>query len=662
MISIGRPAAQASYGDLGNRSASQLRSQPPQNFTFDRSALRDVLRLLAEDAGIPYIGLPEHSTKAQRLVTFRMTASPFAALEAVCRQNDIRLTYDDGVWFMGVRDPNLERVRAAENANELVGVVYQLRNDPVDRVDFRPGSSSGAVGGSLGGQTTSASAPNLPLQNSQKVFEAKAPRIVNEVRVMLGMKPLQYNSDGTITDPDAMAGTEVQMSQIPPFDGVSGAAADGAPAAAAEEASSLFPVYVPPQKPQVIYNSDTNILWVVATRQQHKWVADYLVRVDKPQELIAIEVKFFETSKNPQSELGINWENTLGTGVTVRGSATANPNGTFSIGSDGNTSGSTGLSAPYSAVLNVDEVAVTMQAFMRDRDSSLVQYPRVLTINNREVAITAAENTPINAGTSTVQSGGTSSQPVGSLEYLPIGTQINILPKTVGRDQIAMTVAITVSSIIGVVPIDLGTGPNDYPITSSRVYNASLQVNSGYTLAVGGLEKVDDKNNTGGVPLLKDIPGVGYLFKNKSRNRNKVNLIIFITPYVITDPSRTPGISESPEAVIPIRPGVPPPAPTFSPDGSLLGGSGAVDGAFTWLEFQLRYFRQLNKENNVSPKFINELRSVINRARALSTDLQNQVAAGAGFAASDLVDQSARADALLFELNRTLGAMQQNLL
>jgi len=648
---FGRPVAKVDYGGSGNRDASRLRSMPPQSFTFDRSSLRDVLRLLAEDAGIPYVGIPEHSPKAQRLVTFKMTASPFAALEAVCRQNDIKLTYQDGVWFMGVGDANLERARKAEQENELVGVVYQLKYDPVDVVDFRDGAG-GMSGGAAGGGS-SATTPQLPLQNSQRVFEAKAPRIVNEIRVMLGMKPLEYGDTGQVTDPEATAGTEGQSMMIPPFDGESaGAAAEGGAAAG----QSLFPVYIPPQKPQVIYNSDTNILWVVATRKQHKWVADYLSRVDKPQDLIAIEVKFFETNKNPQTDFGINWENVLGgDGLTVTGSGAV---GGSPLGTIDGSNGAVTFNAPYSAVLNVQQVSLALQAFARDREGSLVQYPRVLTINNREVAITSAENTPINSGVQTVQSGGTSSQPVGTLEYLPTGTQINILPKAVGKSQIALTVAITISSIIDQVPLNLGTGVNQYPVTAERVYNASLQVDSGYTLAVGGLEKSTDLRSTGGVPLLKDIPGVGYLFKNKTRDRSRSNLIIFITPYVITDPARTPGISENPESTIPIRPGVPPPAPTFAPDGQLVGGAGALPGAFSWLEYQLKYFRQINKEARDDAKTINDLRGVIERARALSNYLQAQVADGAGYAPMTLLDNSARADALLVELNKVLAAAQ----
>ncbi len=669
MVAIGRPVERMNFGDAGNRAASQLRSMPPETFTFDRAMLRDVLRVLAEQAGIPYIGIPEHSTKAQRLITFKMTASPFAALEAACRQNDIKLTFDDGVWFMRAHDVNFERARAVEDANELVGVIYQLKHDPVDRVDFRADASGSAGGGgntastgvgSLSGTGgASITTPNLPLQNSQRVFEAKSPRIVNEIRVMLGLKPLEYDDQGNLLDPDVAAGTEARMGRIPPFDGEVPATTG----AGEDPQAALFPVYVPAQKPQVIYNSDTNILWVVATRRQHKWIGEYLGRVDRPQDLIAIEVKFFETKKNPQTDFGINWENTFGTGITVRGSANAGTDGRFSAGqiSGGGTVTGSGTTTTYSAVLGVEEVSATIQAFMRDRNSSLVQYPRVLTINNREVAITAAENTPVNAGVTQTQSGSTATQ-TGTLAYLPVGTQINILPKTVGTDQIAMTVAITVSSIIGELNIDLGTGANPYPITSQRVYNATLQVNSGYTLAVGGLEKVDDTETQGGIPLLKDIPVAGYLFKNKGKNRNRTNLIIFITPYTISDPSRTPGISENPESILPIRPGVPPPAPNFAPDGQLLGGSSALPGAFNWLEYQLRYFREINAEARVDRKTMDQLRSVIARARSLADHLQAQVGVGAGFAPADVVDDSARADSLLVEFNRLLAASQKNLM
>ena len=709
-VLIGRPVGLPDYGPEGNRRAAQLRSYAPQTFNFDRAALRDVLRFLADEAGIPWIGIDEQSPAAQKLVTFRMNTSPFAALQSVARQNGIQLSYNDGVWFMVARGNQQDEDRAriekkqaeAEKDNELVGVVYQLKHDPVDRVDFRnEGVSSGLGGGGMssGGQGSQVTTPNMPLQYSQRVFEAKSPRIVNEIRILLGMRPLIYNKDGTVTDPEIVAGENKERG-IEPLTieragsgtaqvagaGTSGpgTVAGGAAGAAQGQSSTTIggdlsrffgSIYIPPQRPQVIYNSDSNIVWVVATRKQHRWVAEYLQRVDKPQDLIAIEVKFFETRKNPQTDFGINWENTFGKGITVRGGASMGAGTPDEPGQIGNITYNTEtgsredgtqvdyqnrgltLDAPYSAVLSLDQVSATLQAFVRDRDSSLVQYPRVLTINNREVAITSAENTPVNAGVSQTQSGSTATQ-TGTLGYLPTGTQINILPKTVGKGQIALAVAVTISQIVRYEQINLGTGLNPYPVTSQRVYNAALQVDSGYTLAVGGLEKSADAKTTGGIPVLKDIPGLGYLFKNKGRVRDKSNLIIFITPYLISDPSRTPGISEHPEAVIPLRPGVPPPAPNFTPDGQLLGGDAAIPQALAWLEFQLNYFRQTNTEARDDRRSVSELRSVIERARMLTQTLRAQIDAGAGFAAQALIDASAKADSLLLELNKVLAKAQ----
>ena len=657
-------------------------------FTFDRASLRDVLRYLADDAGIPFVGIPESDAANRRLVTFTMQASPFTALESVCRDNGIRLTYENGVWYMRTVDEERERRLKEEDENKLVGIAYRLHYDPVDRVDFRvdPGNGNGNTGtqsSSAGVTSSNPTSANIPLQNSQRVFAAKAPRIVNEIRVMLGLPPITYGPDGSVIGEAVNAGTNTQSTS---------------PSTTLEASPNspqrLNPTYVPPQMPQVIYNSDTNTLWVVATRAQHKWVADYLMAVDQPQVLIAIEVKFFETTKNPSKEFGINWKGTMhpdpltgdgGAKITASG-ITVSPAGTLSVDNQRSNTVNTGsgvgtqglgvipqnsaeanrktqvsIAAPYSAVLTATDVQLALQAFMSDDKTSMVQYPRVLTVNNREVAITSAENTPINAGVTQVATGGVAPQNIGTLGYLPVGTQINILPKSVGVDQIALTVAITISDILRFDTLNLGTGNNQYPVTSERVYNASLQVNSGYTLAVGGLETTGDTQFDNGIPLLQDIPGVGHFFKSKTRSRSKKNLIVFITPTLIVNPKATRGISETPETVIPIRPNDPTP-PAFTPDGQLVGGYDAINAAFAWLDFQVRWFKQVNKENRTGKESIKQLRAVISLARMLVQDIARMQETAAPARADELARLEERAVATLTELNRVLSVAQDNVM
>ncbi|MFA7345111.1 MAG: hypothetical protein WC003_12480 [Terrimicrobiaceae bacterium] len=680
------PPPNAAYPDYGagNAAASRLRREPAKLFTFDRAALRDVLRYLADDAGIPFVGIPESDAANKHLVTFTMEASPFTALESVCRDNGIRLTFDNGVWYMRTVDEERERRIKEEDDNKLIGIAYRLRYDPVDRVDFRVDSAAGGAaqtqGGSTGSSSIIASGANMPLQNSQRVFSAKAPRIVNEIRVMLGLPPITYGPDGSVQGETVNAGTTAQSTSP-----------TGTQEASPNSPQRLNPTYVPPQTPQVIYNSDTNTLWVVATRAQHKWVSEYLLAVDQPQVLIAIEVKFFETTKNPSKEFGINWKGTMhpdpitgdggikltASGITVSPGGTItvdqqnqhqNQSGTLPPGSSaydyntGNKVTNVNLAAPYSAVLTASDVQLALQAFMSDDKTSMVQYPRVLTVNNREVAITSAENTPINAGVTSVSSTvGASSQNVGTLGYLPVGTQINILPKSVGIEQVALTVAITISDILRFEPLNLGTGINLYPVTSERVYNAALQVNSGYTLAVGGLETTGDTRFDNGIPVLQDIPGVGHFFRSKTRTRRKKNLIVFITPTIIANPKATRGIGETPETVIPIRPNDPTP-PAFTPDGHLVGGYDAINAAFAWFDFQVKLFKQINKENRTDKQSIKQLRAVIASARMLVWDIAQMQDAADPARADQLARLGERAVATLTELNRVLSVAQDNVM
>jgi Flp pilus assembly secretin CpaC len=697
-------AAYPDYGPEGNILARKLRHQPTKKFTFDRAALRDVLRYLAEDAQIPFICVPDGAGAGDggnkgdssglekalprvggRLVTFTMESSPFVALEGICRDNGIQLTFNNGIWNMTSTEEVLAKAllkkRDLEDS-ELIGKVYVLRNDPGDRIDFQDRQTNAQ---DQGGQTGSSwnSATAIPLQYSQRVFRTKEPRIVNEIRQMLGLPIISYNPDGTIKDsnkPDLNAGPSYKAASLEDQ---------------GKKSSS---------SQQVIYNSDNNTLWVVATKEQHKWVAEYLMAVDNPQNLIAIEVKFFETSKDPSKAYGINWANTFGgQGLTFRGSAqasgtggvtvttqngnTANnafntasqvgtgpqtfsDNGTlqpgqppysYSLGQQNKTdfsdkSYNATFNAPYSAVLSMDQVAVSIKAFMQDTGTTVVQYPRVLTVNNREVAISSSIMTPILASSTSVGQGGTStsSQNIG---WFPIGTQINILPKTIGIKEIAMNVAITISTYVA----DKSISGNLYPVTASRIYNAALQVSQGYTLAVGGLETTDDHASSDGIPVMRDIPIVGQFFKSKGRSRNKKNLIIFITPTIIENPKATRGISETPESVIPIRPNDPTP-PAFTPDGQLVGGRDAIPAAFAWLDFQIKWFKQVNKENRTDRESIKQLRAVISSARMLVRDIGRMQENADPVLAQEMSSHQQRAIATLTELNRTLSVAQNNLM
>jgi type II secretory pathway component GspD/PulD (secretin) len=714
------------YGE-GNAIANSLRTSPPKLYKFDRASLRDVLRFLADDAGIPFISMQERIPSERSagapsiddiLVTFTMRASPFLVLESIAKANDVALIYDNGVWFI-----------RPYNERELIGRIYRLKFTPQDRVIIQTNNNT------TGNQqntniNSSAAVPNVQLQQPQSIFTTEEPALIQEIKNLL--KIPSSGVSGLVAPQDA------SVDNFPPISSNSGLNPSG---------SNLSIAAAPPaNEPSVTFNSDTNTIYIIATRQQHQWVEGFLAAADRPQALIGIEVKFFETTRDPSKEVGINWAATMQGGYDINlsqelvadggigygvnntreqgfnnstgngfnntttfrdtgrfgsesGSGTSGPttpgnlagvatSGNYDFNADGsfrnrtaigeslnttfdNASNLTtdiyeslrnynsGLGAAYTAVLSPKDISFAIEAFMEDRDASIVQYPRVLTVNNREVAISNARNEPILGSSATNASGGASTE-TNSIEYLPIGTQLNILPKTMPDGSVFMNVAITVSNILRFKPIQTGIGQtNEYPVTTSRVYQAALQVDSGYTLAVGGLEETFDEQVDNGILLLKDIPGVGQLFKSKGRAQNRRNLIIFITPDVIVDRRASTGIAETPQSVLPLRPGDPTP-PAFASDGRLAGGYTGLADAFAWLAFQNDFYRQIISENRTNRNSIKQLEAVIRTAEMVIVEIEF-LAANSPARAEQFAKKEAEAVALLTQLQETLTKSQANL-
>lgn len=649
--------------DTGEQIAAQLRIAPPKLFSFDRASLRDVLRFLAEEAGIPFVSMLERAPQGEQtggslenaLVTFTMRAAPFVVLESIARANDISLAYEDGIWLI-----------RPINERELIGRTYRLKYTPQERVTYDAAANAGtsAIDTALSGGGVGASIPNLARQQAQSIFKVEEPALVKEIKNMLRIQT--YGTSGKV------ASGEASVQNFPPLPGAGGIS----PAWAQREGSGPEVT-----EPTVTFNSDTNSIFIVATRQQHEWVEGFLAAADQPQALIGIEVKFFETTRDPKEDIGINWADTLGEdGFTVSlRDIRVSPQGTLDVGSVQDRSAQSGfnptspnfdftrqntnyratLAAPYSAVLTASQVAFSIQAFMEDRETSIVQYPRVLTVNNREVAISNARNEPI-LGSST-ESQSTVTTQTNQIEYLPIGTQLNILPKTMPDGSVFLNVAITVSNILGTKPIQTGVGVNEFPVTSSRIYQAALQVDSGYTLAVGGFEEAVDALQRNGVPLLQDIPGLGELFKSRGRAQNKKNLIVFITPTIIYNRLESSGISESPSTTLPIRPGGEPRPPAFTPDGQLVGGMNSLTEAIRWLQFQLRYYQQLDAEARVNRETIDRIRGILNTALMIQSQIPGY-AAQAPQQTSFLGNAEASLESLISDFHTLLGQARRKII
>jgi len=602
--------------------ASRLRDAAPQQYDFPKALLSDVLRFLATDAGISFFSLPDDSPEGSRLITFSIKASPFRVLETLCNANGLAIIPDNGIWY----------IRPADD-KELIGKSYEIRHNSLERVERVSGgggvsmSPVGASGGGSGG------GGGVDLQGNKETFSVKRSEFINDIRNLLGLPPEEMEmSQQAGGGAGALGG---QPSGIAATGGE-----DMAKAMNSNELSSF-------RRPKVIWKSDSNTLYIVATRLQHMWVEGFLAVSDKPQTLIAIEVKFVETARDPKREFGVDWSGTFESGnfrqvdtvTTETDAATGQQTVNVEFNNVATNGGyrtdlanlftSTNLNAaggalgwPALGILSSQDINVKLRAMLRDEETQTTSYPRMVTLNNREVSISAVVNQPVldSSASATVGQGATTSQ---SIAYLPIGTVLNILPKRMDGDKILLNMAVTVSSIIGTEVI----GGNPFPVASSRVYSAPVEVNSGYTVAVGGLDEAREREGKAGVPFLHNIPLVGKLFKFDSKSKNHKNLMLFITPNIID--ARNGGLPAQPQSVIPQRPErLLPKIPRVDPNsGALIGGPNALPNAVSFLQRETDILHHTIYESRITPdesRKLKELKLAISQLHTQCDILKQQ--------------------------------------
>ncbi len=590
--------------------AARLRSATPQQYDFSKAMLSDVLRFLATDAGISFFSLPDDSADGGRLITFSIKSSPFQVLETLCRANGLAIIPDNGIWY----------IRPADD-RELIGKSYEIKHNALEHVErvnsgsSSSGSSKSGGGGSGGG--FSGAAAGMDLQGSSQTFAVKRSEVINDIRALLGLPPEEMEGGQSAGGVPGMGGA--------------GTDENAARAMNSNELSSV-------RKPKVIWKSDSNTLYIVATRLQHLWVEGYLAAADKEQTLIAIEVKFIETSRDPSREFGIDWTGTLETGnfrqVTKTDVTTDATTGAETMKVDYNNIPTTGgfrtdlaplltgvnlnnvagtLGWPGTSILSAQDVNVKLRAMMRDEETNTTSYPRMVTLSNREVAIRSVVNQPVLDASSTASAGAVGATTTTQVAYLPIGTVLNILPKRMQSDKVLLNMAVTVSSIIGTQVIS----GNPYPIASSRVYSAPVEIDSGYTVAVGGLDEAREREGQAGVPFLSKIPGLKWLFNYKSRSKNHKNLMLFITPTIID--ARSGGLPIEPQSVVPQRPNLPGKPKVDYSTGTLLGGSQALPNTVAYLSREAEKLGNTIKESRITDEVgqnLKELKIAVERVHA----------------------------------------------
>jgi len=277
---------------------------------------------------------------------------------------------------------------------------------------------------------------------------------------------------------------------------------------------------------QIVPDTRTSQLILVATEKELLDVDSLIEKLDTATKQVLIEAKILETIKSPSSIKGINWQNTFSAQRFAFGNG---PGGTILADT------AAGFN-PATAFLTADGVHAVLSWFNQDTESELIASPRTVTADNSPATISVAREIPIYSFTT----GGSLSGPTVSVTYTNLGTMLTVTPRISANNSIALRVVPEVSDVESVDSKQINSETFEANIFIIRRAETQVLVPTGNTLVMAGLIKDNFNNVRTKVPVLGDLPGVGYLFRSNSKDRKKSNLVIFVTPTIVADEDFSP--------------------------------------------------------------------------------------------------------------------------
>ncbi|MEY2427728.1 MAG: type pilus assembly protein PilQ [Verrucomicrobiota bacterium] len=290
----------------------------------------------------------------------------------------------------------------------------------------------------------------------------------------------------------------------------------------------------------------TSQLVVVGTEKELVEVERMVERLDTQTKQVLIEARLIETSLNPHTSKGIDWSGTLAAqNLAFGNNLQQNPapsalNNTLSQTLPRMLWDTAKGFNPATAFLDADGVNAVLSFLNKDSEAKVLSSPRTVTLDNEMATISVTRATPIFKNTA-----GTQGSPGGSeVTYTNLGVILNVTPRISANNFVNLRVIPEVSRLFDVATKTVSGQISQADIYDIRKMETHVMIPSGNTLVLGGMVQDDIRNSTTKVPLLGDIPFIGHAFRSNTKDRTKSNLLIFITPTIVTDDDYQPTKSE----------------------------------------------------------------------------------------------------------------------
>ena len=264
---------------------------------------------------------------------------------------------------------------------------------------------------------------------------------------------------------------------------------------------------------------EKDILMVTDIPTNFALIEGVIRSLDIQTEQINIAVKFIETTLRHDEIIGVDWD--LRESMSLINSGNTDTSSSFDLGYL-----TMGDQTMNFATLSKPVVSAILSLLANDGSTKLLQEPQVTTMNNSPANVVVGTTIPLLVPQGEGSVFGTNPY---TYEDRHVNVSLDVLPRVNEEKIISMKIDAVVQAIIGFV------GKAQRPMISTRSTNTTVRVNDGETLLIGGLIFDTDQEIASKVPILGDIPLLKMLFNYSNKNKEQRELLIFITPTVISN-------------------------------------------------------------------------------------------------------------------------------
>ncbi|MDD5688036.1 MAG: type IV pilus secretin PilQ [Elusimicrobia bacterium] len=292
------------------------------------------------------------------------------------------------------------------------------------------------------------------------------------------------------------------------------------------------------QKLSIQNDERTNSIIVTSTPEGLLATSALIGKLDVRPEQVVIEAKIVEITVGDTKDLGIEWNlaagnvgggDKAGIGTSVGNAVDygATPDGMREP--TGPLGGGVGVAAPAQSTVGAftfgylkSDLLLTarLSAAESKGKAKILSQPRIATLNNLEAKIVVGGQIPYTQ--TSIAAGGVSTQ---STAFMTVGIQLTVTPTINADGRITMKVKPTVSNVTRISAIG--------PETTTKEAETTVLVKDGETVVIGGLITDSERKDASQIPILGDLPVLGYFFKNYHNDNQKTELMIFVTPYIM---------------------------------------------------------------------------------------------------------------------------------